>query len=80
MVMALFNGAGCIGMLLGPPVAGMTAAFAKTAEDPTRGYEAALLLAALSVTIWFFVSLVHLGARAPHGNSRDATTIPSGSA
>lgn len=74
MVMALFNGAGCIGMLLGPPIAGMTAAFAKTAEDPTRGYEAALLVAAVSVAIWFLVSLIHLGARAPHGQSTDAAT------
>jgi MFS family permease len=80
MVMALFNGAGCIGMLLGPPIAGITAAFGKTADDPNRGYEAALLVAAISVAIWFFVSLIHLGARAPHGNSRDANTIPSGSA
>lgn len=64
MVMALFNGAGCIGMLLGPPIAGITAAVAKTEDDPTRGYETALLMAAISVMIWFFISLIHLGSPA----------------
>ncbi|MEW6128324.1 MAG: MFS transporter [Acidobacteriota bacterium] len=55
-VMALVNSAGCLGMLLGPMMAGILSVVLRTAEDPLRGYRGVFLFAALSVIVWLIAS------------------------
>ena len=54
--MALLNTAGSLGMLLGPAVAGVTAALAG-GHDPIAGYRAVFALAGLSVFCWLAAGL-----------------------
>ena len=56
-VMALINAAGCLGMLVGPMLAGVTSATLRGSDDPIRGYRAVFLLAAFSVALWLLASL-----------------------
>ncbi|HXG66645.1 MAG TPA: MFS transporter, partial [Blastocatellia bacterium] len=56
-VMALINAAGCLGMLVGPMLAGVTSAMLRGSDDPIRGYRAVFLLAAFSVALWLLASL-----------------------
>ncbi len=55
--MALLNAAGCLGMFLGPAVAGLLTALLSSPSDPLRGYRAVFLLASLSVVVWAGASL-----------------------
>lgn len=53
--MALVNAGSCAGMLLGPAIAGIVVAFARTQAEPARGYQAVFLLAAFTLLAWLSV-------------------------
>lgn len=53
--MALVNAAGCLGMVLGPMAAGMTAAIFASAENPLIGYRAVFAMAASAIVLWLVV-------------------------
>lgn len=53
--MALINAAGCLGMVLGPMAAGMTAAIFASAENPLVGYKAVFAMAASAIVLWLVV-------------------------
>lgn len=72
--MAAVNAAGCFGMLLGPPCAGVMAAIFRSEADPVAGYRAAFLLAAGSVLVWLAVSGRWLLAR---GREETRARLPS---
>lgn len=61
--MALVGGAGCLGMLLGPAVAGITSALVRTAADPLRGHRAVFLVAAGSHLVLLLVARTWLQGR-----------------
>jgi DHA1 family inner membrane transport protein len=61
--MALVNGAGCLGMVLGPTVAGIVSAVVGRG-DPD-GYRAALVIAAAPALVWVALSLVSRRAPEP---------------
>jgi MFS family permease len=50
--MAVLNAAGCAGMLLGPTLAGVLAAVARSASDPARGQRLSLLACGALVLGW----------------------------
>lgn len=79
-IMALIQAAGCLGMLLGPPAAGVAIATTRTAADPASGYRSAFFLASLSLAMWLVVALPWIVRRAraelaSRGN--DAAADPS---
>ena len=55
--MALVNAAGCLGMLMGPMLAGITTSVMKRTYDPVTAYRAVFLLAASSVLLWLVLSV-----------------------
>lgn len=55
--MSVINGAGCLGMVLGPAVAGIASA-AVGRGDPD-GYRVALLVAAGLAVLWLFAHAAH---------------------
>jgi MFS family permease len=61
--MALLNGAGCLGMLLGPMAGGIACAVFRTETDPVRGYRAAFLVAAAAASAWLIGSMAWLTRR-----------------
>lgn len=62
--MALVNGAGCLGMLLGPALGGATSALLRSPDDLARGYRGAFFLAAGAVAVWLVLALPWLWRRA----------------
>ena len=62
--MALVNAAGCLGMVLGPAAAGITASVWSAHGDAVGGYRAVFVLAAGAVCVWFVASTPWLRARA----------------
>jgi MFS family permease len=52
LAMALLNGAGCLGMLMGPAAAGITVALFRSPADPLCGYRAVFTLNALTLGLW----------------------------
>lgn len=50
--MAVFNAAGCLGMLLGPAAAGITTAIVRAELGPAAGYRAAFVVAAVALVGW----------------------------
>lgn len=56
--MATINGAGSVGMLLGPTVAGIVAAIARTPLDATRGQRWSLLVGGVVPVLWAIGHLV----------------------
>lgn len=54
--MAWFNGLGCLGMLLGPAVAGIVSAALRSADDPSRPYRVVFQVAASSILLWVAVA------------------------
>jgi MFS family permease len=63
--MALLNGAGCLGMLMGPAAAGITVALFRTSADPLRGYRAVFTVNALTLGLWL-ASIVPVLLRRSH--------------
>ncbi len=51
-LVALINAAGCLGMLLGPAVAGLVSAALRDAADPLRGARAVFAVAAGGFALW----------------------------
>lgn len=54
--MAVLNAAGCLGMLLGPPAAGVTTALIRRSTDPVTGYRAGLVLGGAALLVWLVVN------------------------
>lgn len=62
--MAWVNAAGCLGMVAGPAVAGITSAALRASHGAAFGQRAVFLVAAGSVTLWLALSLRHIATRA----------------
>jgi hypothetical protein len=58
--LAWVNGAGCLGMLVGPAAAGVTCAILRDAADPCRGYRGAFVLAAVAAASWTVLASVSM--------------------
>lgn len=59
--MALVNGAGCLGMMVGPAVAGITSAV--VGGDPVEGYRVVFHIAGGSMALWLVLALPWLVRR-----------------
>jgi len=62
--MALFNAAGCLGMVLGPMTAGIAIAIVRAQAGAPAGYRAAFVVAAAALVIWLAAALSWLRERA----------------
>lgn len=70
--MAILNSAGCVGMLLGPTVAGILSAVARSAADPARGQRVSLLVAGIVALGWGVIQGVAAMVGPAHGASEFA--------
>lgn len=71
--MALFNAAGCLGMLIGPAVAGIAIALARAGHETGDGYRAAFGAAALALVVWLAASARWLRTHAEAERATRAT-------
>ncbi len=74
--MALVNAAGCLGMLLGPTVAGPLGAVFTRAGQQTQGYRAIFALAAASAAVWVTVCMPWLARQWQLERARLPTGLP----
>jgi len=68
--MGLVNAAGCLGMLLGPAVAGIVSSLLRSTTDSGAGYRAVFVLAGATVVVWLLASARWLVASMRNGSSR----------
>jgi MFS transporter, DHA1 family, tetracycline resistance protein len=61
--MALFNAGGCVGMLLGPPAAGILIALLKPRLGDVQAYRGAFFLASFAMLVWLGAVARPLAAR-----------------
>ncbi len=64
--MALVNASGCLGMLLGPTVAGIATGVATKMGEPVAGYRIVFLIATGSLVVWLVSSHRWLARRYTH--------------
>jgi MFS family permease len=72
--MALFNAAGCLGMVLGPMVAVITTAVVRASHGSATGYRVVFLVAAGSLLLWLVAAAGWLRQRV---RLEIATQVPS---
>lgn len=77
--MALFNAAGCLGMVLGPMVAGITIAVVRASHGAAAGYRVVFLIAASSLVVWLIAAAGWLRQRARDEGGATISSSPPGS-
>jgi MFS family permease len=77
--MALFNAAGCLGMVLGPAVAGITSVVVARSHGQAAGYRVVFVIAASSLVLWLIAAAGWLRQRARDEGGAQVSTSPPGS-
>jgi MFS family permease len=77
--MALFNAAGCLGMVLGPMVAGITIAVLRASHGAATGYRVVFVIASSSLVLWLIAAAGWLRQRARDEGGARVSTSPPGS-